>query len=687
MQKATTKQSLWLLAAILSIVSCTGKTARVSEGPADSTTQPQAAVPQIASFSPSTTAMATPPATAPNTPGKFALLVGINNYRYSDKVSPLAGSLNDVEEMRQLLIGKFEFPPENILSLTDSQATHAAIIAAIQKHLIAKARPGDIVVFHYSGHGSQMKDVTGKMISGLDETIVPYDSRDPAGKVFDISGAELHPLLLQLAAKTKNVTFILDSCHSGTLVRGARVRSIAADTRTPPPLPAYSVAATRELGAAAVETAPKFAAIAAATSRESAFEHNVGRTDHGALTYILVQQLSSAKAGVTYRDVMDNVAGEVTANYPSQHPSLEGAEADEYVFGDGSSLARVYVTASPSLLTPRGVTVTVGQVQGATVGSAYDVYPPGSKKFALPEKPIARVRLASVGDLSSEAKFVSGSSIPAASRAVEREHQYGKLRMRVFLDGVDSSTTLQSIRTVLQTLNNIELVATPYVCNMRLKEDHGRIQTLGADSTTLSTPVPANGPAAVDRVVSQVKAWAKWFSVLSIRNPHSEIELQFTIGGSQTRDPMARVGKPDMGVSEGEKIEATLTNNAARDIYVAILDLSSDGSISVIYPSEQGAMEVLKPGQRLSRSFVTTVPQGRSVVTDIVKVFASYKPIDLRPLTQGTIRDIGQEDSDPLQALLSDSSGETRGLAPVLANPVGLATWDTVQRVLLIKRR
>ena len=164
-------------------------------------------------------------------PSKRALLVGINNYKYPDRVPPLAGSLNDVEDMRQVLIGKFEFPPENILVLKDSQATHAQIMSAIQTHLVAKTQPGDIVVFHYSGHGSQMKDVTGKMISGLDETIVPYDSRDPEGKVFDISGAELHLALVQLAKKTKNVTFILDSCHSGTLVRGARVRSIPPDTR------------------------------------------------------------------------------------------------------------------------------------------------------------------------------------------------------------------------------------------------------------------------------------------------------------------------------------------------------------------------------------------------------------------------------------------------------------------------
>ncbi len=669
------EHGLMLLAVVFAILSCAGGT---KGNPAEHGAQPGAAAVPVASL---------PPAGSPGGPVKLALLIGIDKYLHADRISPLAGSINDVEDMRQVLIGKFEFPPENIMVLTDSQATHAAIIAAIQNHLIAKARPNDIVVFQFSGHGSQMKDVTGKMINGMDQTIVPYDSRDPAGKVFDIPGSELHPLLLQLARKTKNVTFILDSCHSGTLVRGARVRAIEADTRNPPPLPDYAVSATRELGAAKEETPPAFAAIAAATSRESAFEHYADSKDHGALTYFLVQQLRTAKAGVTYRDIMDNVAGNVTAYYPSQHASLEGVEADQYVFGDGSSLARVYVTASLSLIGAHRATLSIGEVQGATTGSTYDIYPPGSKKLAPPEKPVARVRLATVGALSSEATFVSGNTIAPASRAVEREHQYGKLRLRVFLDGVDSSTSLQSIRTALQSLTNIELVDRPSACNMQLKEISGKIQTLGADSTTLSTPIATSDAAVVDRVVGQVKSWAKWFNVLSIHNPHSEIDLQLTLGGSQTRDLMARVGKPDMGVKEGETVQATLTNNSERDVYVAILDLSSDGSVSVIYPAEQGAMEVLKPNQKLSRSFVSFVPKGRSFVTDVLKVFASYKPIDLRPLSQGAIRDIGQDESDALQALLNDSTEGTRGLSPAMTKPADLGTWTVVQRVLVVKRR
>jgi hypothetical protein len=617
-------------------------------------------------------------------PTKRALLVGINRYLYSDRISTLAGSVNDVEDMRQVLIGKFEFPPENILVLTDSEATHVGIINAIQTHLIAKAQPGDIVVFHYSGHGSQMKDVTGKMISGLDETLVPYDSRDPGGKVFDISGAELHPLLLQLAKKTKNVTFILDSCHSGTLTRGPGTRGIEADTRTPPPLPTYSVAATREIGAANDETTPKFVAIAAATSRESAFEHLADGKDHGALTYFLVRQLRSARAGATYRDIMDNVSGNVTANYPSQHVSLEGADADQYVFGDGSSLARTYVTASPSLTAARRVTLDAGQVQGTTVGSVYEVYPPGSKKFGPPERPTAKVQITTVGALSSEATFVSGSQIATASRAVEREHRYGNSRMRVFLDGVENSTTLQGIRDALQPVKNIELVDRPSNCNMQIREVGGKVQTLGSDSTTLSPPVAVSDPEVTSRIVDQLKSWAKWFSVLSINNPHSEIELQFTLKGSQTRDPMLRVGKPDMGVVAGDKIDATVTNKSDRDVYVAILDLASDGSIGVAYPSIQGTAQVLKPTLSMTRTFSTSVPAGRSTVTDILKVFASYKPIDLRPLTQGQVRDI---DDDPLQQLLADAGGATRQVSVEPTKPLDLGTWATTQRVLVVRKR
>jgi hypothetical protein len=298
------------------------------------------------------------------------------------------------------------------------------------------------------------------------------------------------------------------------------------------------------------------------------------------------------------------------------------------------------------------------------------------------------VQLASVDAFSSEATILPGGKVAEASRAVEREHRYGSQRARVYLDGVNESPVLQQIRDALVAVKYIEVVERPAMCNMQLRQSGQAIQILAADSSTLSTSVPANDPAVVQKVSGRMQEWARWFNVLSIRNPQGTIDVKFTLAGNQTRDPMSRVGRPDMGVSEGETIAATLTNNSERDLYIAILDLSSDGSISVVYPTVQGVDEVLKPNLTLTRSFTTFVPKGRSNVTDVLKVFASYKPVDLLPVTQGRIRGLPDGAApDPLEVLIMDSTGVSRGVAPLLDKPVDLGTWTTVQRVLVVKRK
>ena len=144
---------------------------------------------------------------------KFALQVGIDDYEY---VTKLDGCVQDILDMKALLIQKFGFPEKNILTLTNRQATHEAIIAAFKTQLIenAKKNPNAIVVFQYSGHGSQAEDMNGDEPDKLDETLVSADSRDPQNKHFDILDDELNDLFEQLSQYTANATFILDGCHS-----------------------------------------------------------------------------------------------------------------------------------------------------------------------------------------------------------------------------------------------------------------------------------------------------------------------------------------------------------------------------------------------------------------------------------------------------------------------------------------
>jgi hypothetical protein len=628
------------------------------------------------------------PGVAREGPQKYALLVGIDHYKYSSRIPPLGGALNDVENLRQVLIEKFHFPDGNITVLKESAATHAAIIGAIQSQLISKARSGDIVIFHFSGHGSQTKDVTGKMISGIDETIVPYDSRDPDNKVFDINGAELHPLLEQLANKTRNVTFILDSCHSGSLVRGARTRGISPDTRAAPSVPGAHGKASLRIDGLKAGSRPAFAFIAAASSRESAFEYFAEGREHGALTYFLTRQIRASGDGATYRDLMDSVTSNVTAHYPGQHPSLEGAESDQQVFGDSTSLTASFVAASPSSGEPKDVTLNIGALEGATVGSVYDLYAPGTKTFTAPARPTGRAQIIAVGDFSSEGVLLPGGTVLPASRAIEREHSYGDTRVRLFIDQDKASKALESVRSALESTRAVALVKKPTLCDLQLRQDGKTIRLLAADSTILSPPVAAGDQGMVSKVVDQVRSWAKWFHVLSISNAQSEIELQFTVDASRGRETASFDGQSRLKVTEGDLVEATLTNRGGRDLYVAILDLARDGGITIVYPVQEGTQEVLKPGAALKRSFNTFIPKGLPYTTDILKVFASYEPFDLSPLTQDQIRGAltATKELSPLQEMLLAFSEQSRGTSSRASRPLTLNSWITLQRVLVVKR-
>ncbi len=127
----------------------------------------------------------------------FALLVGIDTYL---AVNGLRGCVNDVEAMRVLLMNRYGVPEQRIRMLTNERATRDNILNGFEEHLITnpEIRFGDQILFHYSGHGSQMtarpEDYEP---DGLSETIVPYDSR--TADIFDIRDKVLAALLDRLA--------------------------------------------------------------------------------------------------------------------------------------------------------------------------------------------------------------------------------------------------------------------------------------------------------------------------------------------------------------------------------------------------------------------------------------------------------------------------------------------------------
>ncbi len=148
-------------------------------------------------------------ALAQPTARKLALLVGVDKYPGSG----LHGCVTDVELQRELLMYRFGFGPSDILTLTDSQATRENIETAFATHLTQQAKPGDVVVFHFSGCGSRLS--LGESPTVMQNSLVPVDDVVPTldnRVVNDILEETL--LLLMRSLKTENAIAILDTSYN-----------------------------------------------------------------------------------------------------------------------------------------------------------------------------------------------------------------------------------------------------------------------------------------------------------------------------------------------------------------------------------------------------------------------------------------------------------------------------------------
>lgn len=143
---------------------------------------------------------------------KRALLVGIN---YPGTPHALNGCVNDVQTMSDILVKHYGFTdPKERRMLTDNSATTQAILDRLE-WLVDGAQPGDVLYFHYSGHGSQMVNQyynADYEPDGLDEILCPIDL-DWRDKV--IRDDQLKSIFDRVPAGV-NLTVVLDCCHSGS---------------------------------------------------------------------------------------------------------------------------------------------------------------------------------------------------------------------------------------------------------------------------------------------------------------------------------------------------------------------------------------------------------------------------------------------------------------------------------------
>lgn len=145
----------------------------------------------------------------------YALVVGINEYQQAQDNAgtrsnlSLTGCENDAHAIQSLLTSVFKVQSSNVQLLLSANVTGNELIKQLIE-LAKKAKPGDTVLFHYSGHGIQIPSKCEE--DGFDEALLMSD----LSVVLD---DDLGEYQRALAARGIHVRFTIDSCYSGGMGR------------------------------------------------------------------------------------------------------------------------------------------------------------------------------------------------------------------------------------------------------------------------------------------------------------------------------------------------------------------------------------------------------------------------------------------------------------------------------------
>ena len=168
---------------------------------------------------------------------RVALCVGIDAYPAPEH--QLAGCVNDARNWGKTL-ATLGFETRLLVNLDANRAT----LDRELNRLVDECRSGDVIVFQYAGHGTQVPDLNGDEDDAIDEALCPVDFASGALYIDDdIAG------LFARIPDGVNMTCFMDCCHSGTNSRFA-VGLSPGETAMPPGTKARFVRMTPEIAEA-----------------------------------------------------------------------------------------------------------------------------------------------------------------------------------------------------------------------------------------------------------------------------------------------------------------------------------------------------------------------------------------------------------------------------------------------------
>ncbi|MDV3000925.1 MAG: hypothetical protein N5P05_002531 [Chroococcopsis gigantea SAG 12.99] len=652
---------------------------------------------------------------AQGTPRKLALLVGINEY--AQESLKLYGCVTDVNLQKELLMYRYGFKEADILTVTDKGATREGILTAFQEHLIKQAKPGDVVVYHYSGHGSEVLDPDkDDSKSGKNSTFVPVDSTIPQNPaaggdvVIDITGHTL--FLLMKAVQTDYMTVVLDSCHSGGGTRGnLRIRARNSGGRNFIMSPAEQEFQAKMLERLNLspedfinqrrKAIARGLVLASTQRNELAADASFADVNAGAFTYSLTQYLWQNADSEPAKTTVVNVGRTTNVMNNTQNPLYEVAGAnveDKPMY----FLPADFPPAEGIIQSVQGQQVDVWL--GGIDSQSIDAFSAGSIFSVIDSnnKELGKIQLESRSALKGKAKIISNSG--KIERGTIAQEQIRSLpadfKLVIGLDpslGKDSDTARLELNKLPRT-KAIPLLegSVNYILGRMTNKNskEGAVGSIGL-FTNDATPLPGSFgkpdetiSGAVKRLQPKLKGLlAAQIVKLTLSKDSSKLKVAVTMTPEGQKSQLLANVFPTRGLGQGQgKVSAPITdasrlpvgtavqfginNQEDTDIYLNILVIDPTGDMTLVFPNSFATSDeatkvragetliVPNPG-RDKFQLVTQEPKGMNevlIVASKVSLKNALKALQGEADKQGT-RGVPLTLDDPVAAmenLLSD---------------------------------
>ncbi len=598
-------------------------------------------------------------------PSKIALLIAVGNYPKATGWQPIS-SLHDLTIIREALL-KQGFREEEIFVVSDEAATKEGILEAIHLHLEGKAQAGGTAYFHFSGHGQQVADDDGDESDGYDEAIVPVDSpRDFQAGIYEgerlIRDDELgvsFKKVRRLLGPDGSLTVVLDACHSGTGTRGF---GVARGTQNKMASDAYVASnSSRGKGNASLDgfneqdesSLAPFIAFFGAAQNQLNFEttDEEGRSV-GSLSYAFSKKFTLATPNTTYRGLFEQIRLEMSAIAPRQQPQVEGL-LDRKILGGN-------LVGAPSFFRvkqwndPGSIVLETGWLQGIHEGSVIGFFPPETRNVS-DHLPLAKGTVNAAGattcTVALDADLDQQTALGAWAFVLEQS--FGNLQLSVKVALEDEHPLRSALEHRLEKLpilrqkSSPELIVTNAASEGVPLENASRgaaVQLMTSSDVVLETfPENLRPEILAERIVRQMMAYGQARFLKNLELTSSQLPVEFELipvnYDRQKKSVIAELplsGKRDdsgtVHFKNGDVVKIKVTNQGYKPAYFTLLDIQPDNKINVLIPNaeETPAEFLVPPGQSIEvkRLFEFGPPAG----TEVFKLIATDKPIDLRPI-------------------------------------------------------